>query len=91
VSDDEHDIIPALVEAAKANIVHDETPPEARVGLLVRATHPYSYRSGQWAVIVTVVPARGRDCWLVEFDDGATDVWVCDDPSAGFEFRERAS
>lgn len=53
----------------------------------IRQTHPYGFRSGQWAKLLTSVEARGRDCWLVEFEDGVTDWWPKDDPQAGYEFR----
>ncbi len=56
----------------------------------VRGLHPYVYRSGEWArIVMPCVSERGRDCWLVEFDDGATDVWVQDDSVARYEFRTR--
>jgi hypothetical protein len=51
----------------------------------VRATHGYGFRTGQWARILTVVQSRGRDCWLVQFDDGVTDWWPIEDPIAGYE------
>lgn len=52
----------------------------------IRATHPYAYRSGQWATVLTTVPGPTRDCYIVEFPDGATDWWVVGDPDAGYEF-----
>lgn len=53
----------------------------------IRATHPYSFRSGQWARLVSVTSGPGRECYLVEFPDGVTDLWVVADPAAGYEFR----
>jgi hypothetical protein len=52
----------------------------------IRATHPYSYRSGQWAELLTTAPGTDRDCYVVQFPDGATDFWVVDDQHAGYEF-----
>jgi hypothetical protein len=52
----------------------------------IRAMHPYAFRSGEWARILTSVEARGRDCWLVQFDDNDTDYWVKDDPHARYEY-----
>lgn len=52
----------------------------------IRATHHYGFRNGQWAKLVNVVPARERDCWLVEFPDGVTDLWVVADASDYYEF-----
>jgi len=54
---------------------------------LIRATHPYGFRSGQWAILRCVVPGPERDCYLVEFDDGVTDFWPVNDPSDPYEFR----
>jgi hypothetical protein len=52
----------------------------------IRATHPYSFRSGEWATIVGRTDIRGRDCYAVRFDDGMSDFWVAGDPVAGYEF-----
>lgn len=55
----------------------------------IRATHPYAFRSGQWAQIVGVDEAQyDRPVFLVAFPDGATDSWACVDPDAGYEFAE---
>lgn len=54
---------------------------------LIRATHPYGFRSGQWATLQCVVPGPDRDCYLVEFDDHVTDFWPVEDPSDPYEFR----
>lgn len=53
---------------------------------LIRSTHPDAFRSGQWAEVRTVAPGTDRDCYVVEFPDGATDYWVVDDSAAGYEF-----
>lgn len=57
----------------------------------VRSTHPYSFRSGQWADVVADDEVRGRSCWLVVFVDGVTDLWVRDDPDNVLELREVAA
>lgn len=59
----------------------------------VRATHPYGFRSGEWARIVAVVPTvttagDPRECYLVSFPDGVTDLWPVVDASDPYEFRE---
>nr|WP_317199783.1 hypothetical protein [uncultured Psychrobacter sp.] len=52
---------------------------------LIRGTHPYSFRSGEWAVItdmviVTSVSGTKRLNYMVMFDDGKVDYWpVCDE------------
>jgi hypothetical protein len=53
----------------------------------IRHTHPGGFRSGEWATIRCVVPARGRDCYLVEFSDSVTDLWAVSDPGEPYEFR----
>ena len=57
----------------------------------IRATHPYCFRSGQWARISGTTslpgfPEGDRDCYLVEFADGVTDFWAVDAPGHGYEF-----
>jgi len=55
-------------------------------GVLIRTNHPYGYRSGQWAELLTTAPAPNkRDCYVVRFPDGATDFWVVDDPDGQYE------
>lgn len=52
----------------------------------IRAMHPYAFRAGQWAEILTTVISYGRECWLVEFSDGETDWWPLGDQDAEYEF-----
>lgn len=52
----------------------------------VRSSHPYAFRSGEWAEIIVECEARGRPCWLVKFEDGVTDILVQDDPVDEREF-----
>ena len=56
----------------------------------IRATHPYGFRSGEWARVIGLVWSHGRPCWHVMFPDGRTDTWVKDDPSDPYEFRADA-
>jgi hypothetical protein len=57
------------------------------VGQQIKGTHPYTFRTGEWAVIRSVVPGSDRNCYLVEFEDGATDFWPVDDSVEPYEFR----
>lgn len=52
----------------------------------IRAVHPCSFRSGEWAKLVCVVPGPDRECYLVEFPDGVTDFWPVVDPANTYEF-----
>lgn len=65
----------------------------ARNATHIRGTHPYAFRSGQWARIVSrdTRLSDGRPTVLVEFSDGVTDVWVLDDEAAGWEFDPTTS
>lgn len=59
---------------------------------LILSNHRY-IRPGEWAKIlgiVTVDIGRGmvRDCYQVQFPDGATDQWPIVDRAAGYEFKE---
>lgn len=58
----------------------------------VRGTHPYVFRSGEWAKIIAhdTRERDGRPTVLVEFLDGVTDTWVMDDEAAGWEFANVA-
>lgn len=60
------------------------------VGQQIRSDHPYSYRTGQWATIVDAAARKedGRVLWSLLWPDGARDVWVVNDPTADYEFRE---
>ena len=54
----------------------------------IRGTHPYSYRSGQWAHLFSIQwDEEGKDLWVVEFPDGDTDVWPSWDTAAGYDVR----
>lgn len=60
------------------------------IGQEIRGTHPYCYRSGQWAVIRDIVTAKDRRCYLVQFEDSMVDFWPVEDSQAGYEFRDPA-
>jgi hypothetical protein len=57
-------------------------------GQLIRAAHPYVFRSGQWAQLVGTMddPETGRRCYAVKFADGETDWWPVEDKAAGYQF-----
>ena len=55
---------------------------------LIRSTHPYGFRSGQWATYWGTVTTRGRECYFVRFPDGETDQWPIADGQAGYEFAQ---
>lgn len=53
----------------------------------IRSMHPYAFRSGKWAEVLTVAPSPDdRDCFIVRFPDGVTDYWVVNDPLGEYEF-----
>ena len=60
------------------------------MALQIRTTHPYGFRCGEWATLVSTISVRGRDCHLVRFPDGMSDFWVADVPEGRYEFREDA-
>lgn len=64
---------------------------QGTAGQRIRGTHPYVFRSGQWATLIGTQddPETGRRCYAVRFDDGMTDWWPVDDKSAGYEFGDR--
>lgn len=59
---------------------------------LIRGTHPYCFRSGEWATlshIETVIRPDGehRKCYAVVFEGGVSDLWPVEDDSYGYEFK----
>ena len=58
--------------------------------ILIRATHPYGFRSGEWAELVGLnfdhIPLR--PCFFVRFPDGVTDYWPVYDKNEPYEFKE---
>ncbi|AHK30842.1 hypothetical protein OPAG_03950 [Rhodococcus opacus PD630] len=57
-----------------------------RIGQFVRRSNKHGYRTGQWAQIVMPVPVDNRDCWLVIYQDGETDVIPIDNHSDQYTF-----
>jgi len=53
---------------------------------LIRPTHPYSFRSGEWARIVTQVTLSERTCYLVEYRDGVTHWLPVVDEQARYDY-----
>lgn len=60
-------------------------PRDQRELVDIRTTHPYGFRSGQWARLIGVEWVGYRPCYSVRFSDGVTDQWVMADPH--YEFR----
>jgi hypothetical protein len=58
-----------------------------RIGQFVRRNSIHGYRTGQWAQIVMTIRSHGRDCWLVIYHDGETDVIPVDNPEDRYTFR----
>ncbi|WAM19068.1 hypothetical protein [Rhodococcus sp. JS3073] len=58
-----------------------------RIGQFVRRNTKHGYRTGQWAQIVMTVPSENRDCWLVVYQDGETDVIPIDNHTDQYEFH----
>lgn len=57
----------------------------------IRATHPYGFRSGQWAIVIGVVWSNehNRPCYKVIFpEDAVVDFWPLQDTSDSYEFRK---
>lgn len=64
------------------------TDPRRRIGQLIRVASRTHWSYGRWATIVAVVPSLERPCWMVEFSDGAPDVWPIYDSDNDYEFQE---
>lgn len=75
----------AEIEGAGDSIINVAKKPRLFIEKpLIRGIHPYSFRSGEWAIItdmvmVTDVNVAKRLNYMVMFDDGKVDYWpVCD-------------
>lgn len=53
----------------------------------IRTTHPWGFRSGEWATLLTITQVNNRCCYVVIFPDGVTDSWVISDVMAHYEFE----
>src|ERR1044071_9526695 len=51
------------------------------IDIMIRATHPYGYRSGRWAKLLNIEWANNRPCFVVRFNDGKIDSWPVYDSS----------
>lgn len=90
-------VAPLICKAVNAYFgVSEQATYDVAVGVKqIRGTHPYSFRSGEWATILTIAltPVVGtngrvvRECYLVQFDDGVKDYLPVVDPDAAYEFR----
>ena len=59
------------------------------VGKFIRSCHPHAFRSGIWAEVVAVYILNNRPCYAVIWpEDGALDLWVCEDSAAEYEFKD---
>ncbi len=68
--------------------------PLMRVGGQIRSPNPFAFQRGEWGNVVglSMVPVEGapntmRECYAVQWDDGAADLWPVLDPEAAYEFR----
>ena len=53
----------------------------------IRATHPYGFRSGEWATVIGLTWMNGRASYVVMFLDGKVDQWPINDPWDPYEMR----
>lgn len=60
--------------------------PMQRTGQEIRSSHPYAYRSGEWALIIGTDYECG--CYQLKWPNGDTDDWAIIDPVANYQFRE---
>jgi hypothetical protein len=69
---------------------------ETKNSVQIRSLHPYSYRSGEWATLIgfyslTTETIKDRECYVVVFDDGDSDLWAVEDPVAEYEFSDASA
>lgn len=68
--------------------------PQQRVGKLIRSTHRYGFRSGQWGRIAGIEMINGRSCYVIQWNEGhfsddsaTTDFWLTDEKLAGEQYE----
>lgn len=79
----------AAVDDELAALKSATVPPHMEI----RATHPYGFRSGEWALVLGVGQMAGsepRDSIIVQFSDGEIDTWPVKDPLDPYETRDVA-
>lgn len=65
----------------------------------IRDNHPYGYRSGEWAQLIgkytlkrqpvsTDASPELRECYVLVFPDGVSDLWPVNDSGYDYEFRD---
>lgn len=54
---------------------------------VIRARHPWTFRSGEWATLVDIVRVGPRQCYRVRFPDGAEDQRPIGDAMADYEIK----
>lgn len=64
---------PAHKDAMLANTLHSVA--RSGVGKSIRIHRNDGWHSNHWGLIVMVIPSGGKPCWLIEYPDGATDVF----------------
>lgn len=64
---------PAHRDAMFANTLHSVA--RSGVGKYIKIHRNDGWHNGHWGLIVMVIPSGGKPCWLIEYPDGATDVF----------------
>jgi len=63
----------ALRDAMLPNTIHRFA--HSGVGKHIKIHRADGWHNDQWGLIVMVIPSGGKPCWLIEYPDGATDVF----------------
>lgn len=58
----------------------------------IRGTHPYAFRSGEWAVLeyvdTVLLHSEERQCFRVRFEDGVDDLWPVHNSGYDYELKD---
>ncbi len=53
----------------------------------ITANNVDGYRFGEWATLTGLITIRGRECYIVAFDNGMVDYWPVVDPLDDYKFK----
>lgn len=64
--------------------------PLDRVGSMIRSTHHYGYRCGEWGRVLGLRTVDDRICYMVAWNDEDSDLWPVSDPDDPYMFNNAA-
>lgn len=54
----------------------------------ITSNHVDGYRYGRWALLKGLTTLNGKECYIVQFNDGVIDYWPVVDPWDDYRFKQ---